>query len=889
MCDTLVRCNVPRVAANSQAPTGDATLDALIDRVARQHPQAPYLIDPETVRTMTYGELGESVAATSARLRQLNLSRGDRVCVAMHNGLPAVVGLLGAMSGGFVPVPVDPSSAPAQLEYILRHCEARAILIADERSIAIESITAACDLHIERVVLSIDAPSSREREQRSSLLPSGAAPDDDALLMYTSGSTGRPKGVLVSHGALVARVANSAAAHELATGDRLLCVLPLYHMSALNIVLAVLSSGGSMVMPSRFSVARYWDWVVSYRCTWLGVVPTIVAQLLRWSETHPAPARDALRGVRFARCSSAPLSSSAHRAFEERFGIVLVQGLGMTEAGSIFLNPPHRAQRKIGSLGRPCGVEVRVVGADGRELASGQIGELLVRGRSLMRGYYKDAEATATAIDAAGWLHTGDLGYRDADGYFFHAGRAKELIIKAGTNVAPREVDEALASHPDVAQAAAVGVQDPLLGEDIGAFVLLREGAHCSERALLDHCAARVGEFKTPSWITFVDALPTGPTGKVQRAQLAARAAAMTGAPDIDPQTPNASTEHGRVAPSTEVERVIAGVWTSVLERERIGVYDNFFELGGTSLTALCITALLRQSLGVHISLAALLDAPTIAAQAAVVVARRRAGAGGSVPAADGAAGDAGVTTATLLAPVAEHATRVPLFCVHDIGRFRQLAQSLGSHQPVYGVTVGPVIAAIASGQPTSTFSSYSIEDLARVCVPQIRRVQPVGPYRIAGFSFGGRIALEVAQQLRAGGEVVELLVILDTFMPGTFQPRPLQRLSLHLGKLLRVRSISRPAPDDADATAAMDHRYAEFRHQLRSRYQPQQFPGKVVLFRATARDDVAPRYRIDPRLGWGHIASGELCLHDVPGAHLEMLGERGTPIVAEALRRYLT
>jgi thioesterase domain-containing protein len=550
---------------------------------------------------------------------------------------------------------------------------------------------------------------------------------------------------------------------------------------------------------------------------------------------------------------------------------------------------------------------VKVVGPDGGELGCGETGELMVRGPGVMRGYHNDPEATASALDAGGWLRTGDLAYRDADGYFFHAGRAKELIIKAGTNVAPREVDEALASHPDVAQAAAVGVPDPHLGEDIGAFVLLREGVRCSERALLDHCEARLGEFKTPSWITFVDALPTGPSGKIQRAELARRAAAAASAADVDLRLPAPPAGIGFVAPRTAVERAIAAAWADVLGCDRLGVHDDFFALGGTSLLALRITTRLRQSLGVQLSLGALLGAPTVAAQAIIVANRQRRAAADGAPAPERDADDAGHSggaSAILLAPVDDSRAGVPLFCVHDIGRFRCLAQRLGPRHPVYGVAVGPAIAAIAGGHPTSTFSSYSIEQLARVCLPEIRRVQPVGPYRIAGFSFGGRIALEVAQQLRAAGEDVQLLVIFDTFLPGTFRRHPLHRVTLHLSELLRVgpryipaaarrrwqrahNPTPAPPPDESDAALALDRRYAEFRHQLRTRYRPRPFPSTVVLFRATVRD-VPPEFRVDQRLGWGRIARGKLHVHDVPGAHLEILDERGIEAVVEALRPHL-
>jgi long-chain acyl-CoA synthetase len=874
---------------------GESTVGALLERIATQRPHAPCLIDPDSGVTMRFAELHAHVAAAAMHLHQLDLSRGDRVCVVMENGAAAVVAQLAAMSSGLVPVPIDPGAVRTQLAYIARASDARMILVSGESRAEVESIAAELNVRIESI--GVGAHSVEGTTSLVSLL--GAGPDDDALLMYTSGSTGRPKGVLVSHTALVARVVQVVTSHELTADDRLLCVLPLYHMNAVLLMLSVLYSGGSVVMPPRFSVARYWDWVVAHRCTWLVVVPTIVAQLLRWGEAHPAPSLESLRRVRFARCSSAPLSDDAHRAFEERFGIVLVQAMGMTEAGAIFLNPPDRTRRKIGALGRSCGLAVKIVGADGRDVPDGETGELLVRGAGVMRGYFRDPAATAVAIDADGWLRTGDLVYRDADGYFFHAGRAKDLIIKAGTNIAPAEVDDALASHPAVAQAVAIGVADSNLGEDIGAFVVLREGAQCSERALLDHCEARVGEFKTPSWITFVEALPSGPSGKVLRGQLAQRAALRRGG-EYDRRALSRA-ESSRSGVRNAIEHAIAGVWADVLGRDTPGVEDDFFALGGTSLHALRITTRLRQVLGVQLSLGALLGAPTVAAQADLVAERQQRGATAEVHVGERGSEDTRTAAAMLLAPIDAQQAGTPLFCVHDIGRFIALAEALGPRTPVYGVAIGPVIAALDSSEPTASFADLSVEALARACVAEIRRTQPLGPYQIGGFSFGGRIALEVAQQLRAAGEEVRLLVIFDTFLPGAFSRRPLRWLAEHLAGMLRdgpryVAAAARrrhepevviPAPDQSGDSAAFVRREAALRRQLGLRYRPQPYAGRVVLFRATA-NAVAERFRANPRLGWERIAPDSLHVHDVPGKHLEILSPQHVPPIADALRRYL-
>jgi long-chain acyl-CoA synthetase len=225
--------------------------------------------------------------------------------------------------------------------------------------------------------------------------------------------------------------------------------------------------------------------------------------------------------VRFGRSASAPLPPEQHRAFERRFGISVVEAMGLTECASVaFTNPLDAAARKYGSPGRPLGVEARVVDRAGTPLPSGARGEIELRGPNVMRGYYKAPDATAAALRDGGWLATGDLGYRDADGFYFITGRLKELIIKGGENIAPREIDEALLAHPAVLEAAAVGVPDPDYGQEILACVVIKPGATCSEEELRAHCLRTLGRYKAPRYLRLVGQLPKGPSGKVQRLKL---------------------------------------------------------------------------------------------------------------------------------------------------------------------------------------------------------------------------------------------------------------------------------------------------------------------------------------------------------------------------------
>jgi acyl-CoA synthetase (AMP-forming)/AMP-acid ligase II len=343
--------------------------------------------------------------------------------------------------------------------------------------------------------------------------------------MYTSGTTGRPKGVMLTQANLAANARAIAAEHGLVAGDRVLGVLPLYHINAFAVtMLAPLAHGGSVVLPPKFSATSFWDQAVARQCTWINVVPTMISYLLEGAERESPPPREALARIRFCRSASAALPPEHHRAFEARFGIGIIETMGLTETvAPSFSNPLDPAQRKLGSVGRASGCEARVIDAQLQPVPDGTTGELAIRGPNVMRGYYKNPEATAAAFTPDGWLRTGDLGHRDADGFFFVTGRIKELIIKGGENIAPREIDEVLLDHPAVLDAAAVGIPDRHYGQEIMACIVLRPGHApdaATEAALRCFCGDKLGRFKTPKDFRFVAELPRGPSGKVQRLKL---------------------------------------------------------------------------------------------------------------------------------------------------------------------------------------------------------------------------------------------------------------------------------------------------------------------------------------------------------------------------------
>jgi long-chain acyl-CoA synthetase len=497
------------------------TIRHYVDLRAREQPAAPYLIAPETGRVLTYGRLKELCVEIACRLHSAGLVRGDKVAFLLPNGYQAARIFIGTMYAGYVATPLNLLAQHSQLAYVLEHSDTKLVFTSPELRGRLDEALATLARTIEVIVVDPDAETVFDPQPpRCEALPP-VTEEDVALLMYTSGTTGQPKGCVLTHRSVVAGGQYTSQAHGLNREDRVLCALPLYHING-QIVTAVapLVHGGSVVMPHRFSASNYWELVARHRCTWINVVPTIIAYLLN----GPDPRERGLDigSVKFCRSASAPLPPELQRAFERKFGIGVIETFGMTETNApCFTNPLDPARRKLGSAGRAFGNEAKIVDpASGREQPPGVAGEILVRGDNVMKEYYKDPEATARALEPDGWLHTGDLGYLDEDGYLFVTGRLKELIIKGGENIAPREIDEALLKHPAVLEAAAVGIPDPHYGQEIMACVVLKPGHRCSVEELSAFAQRELGRYKSPKLIRLVEALPKGPSGKVQRLKL---------------------------------------------------------------------------------------------------------------------------------------------------------------------------------------------------------------------------------------------------------------------------------------------------------------------------------------------------------------------------------
>jgi long-chain acyl-CoA synthetase len=445
----------------------------LADAVSEYADRPALLVDGESV---TYADLEHHSAAVAAHLRQRGIAPGDRVALLLPNGVGFVAALLGILRTGAVAVPLNVLLAPPEVETRLRLSGASLLLD--------------------------DAPRGDGEPP-----PVERGDDDPAVILFTSGTSGAPKGAVLTHGSLRAAAEHAAAAMAFGPDDVVLGAAPFSHVLGLSTgILATLLHGGAIAVEQRFDAQRTLARMTETGTTFLLGVPTMCIALCDAARTAPA-----LPPVRIAHVGGAAVPVEVGRDFERTFGADLYEGYGLTEMSGIATTYVQGQLRKPGSVGRPLGeTAVRIAEPDDRG-----VGEVQFRGPSVTAGYWDNAEATAEAISADGWLSTGDLGYLDGDGYLFLVDRKKELVIRGGYNVYPREVEEVLYAHPDVLEAAVIGVPHELLGEEVAAVVVRRPGSTLTSDALQQWAKQRVAAYKYPRLVAFVDELPKTPTGKI--------------------------------------------------------------------------------------------------------------------------------------------------------------------------------------------------------------------------------------------------------------------------------------------------------------------------------------------------------------------------------------
>ncbi|MEO0684873.1 MAG: non-ribosomal peptide synthetase, partial [Cyanobacteria bacterium J06649_11] len=388
--------------------------------------------------------------------------------------------------------------------------------------------------------------------------------------------------------------------------DRCLNVMPLFHIHGLmGALLSSLSVGASVVCTPGFNAPKFFEWVEDLHPTWYSAVPTMHQAILARAETNHIIIGNS--EILLIRSSSAPLPPQIMAELEQAFYAPVIESYGMTEAShQMASNPLPPLERKPGSVGIAAGPEVAIMDEEGQLLSSGEIGEVVIRGANITQGYENNPQANQTAF-TDGWFRTGDLGSLDADKYLFLKGRIKEIINRGGEKISPREVDEVLLDYPAIEQVVTFAAPHTLLGEDVAAAVVIKQGVSATEKEIKEFAATRLADFKIPRVVLFLDEIPKGPTGKRQRIGLAEKLG-------LTASDPTATTEY--VAPKTAIEEKLERIWAEVLGVEKIGMNDNFFGLGGDSILAAQIVNRVREAFGVELSFLFFFEQPTVASMA---------------------------------------------------------------------------------------------------------------------------------------------------------------------------------------------------------------------------------------------------------------------------------
>lgn len=491
----------------------------------------------------SYAEFDATVSRLASALEDLGVEKGDHVAFLLGNTPHFLLSLYATMRLGATAIPINPIYTPDEISYIIHNSDAKAVIAIGQLLPLVEKAASAFT-SVEHYIVCETEQDTAEKvaklpEQLKSkvhlfselvmgstgaLTPVEVEEDDTAIILYTSGTTGSPKGAMLTHKNLYSNAKDVADYLGFQAGDRVVATLPVFHVFALTVVVnAPLVRGAEILLVPRFSPGDVFNLIREKKATVFAGVPTMYNFLYQ----YPEGKKEDFASVRLAISGGSSLPVALLHNFEEKFDVRVSEGYGLSEASPVTCFNPIERDRIPGSIGTSIvNVENKVVNELGEEVPDGEVGELIVRGPNVMKGYYKMPEETAVAL-RDGWLYTGDLARRDESGYFYIVDRKKDLVIVGGYNVYPREVEEVLFEHKDIVEAAVIGVPDLDFGEAVHAFVVLKEGVEEDREALIDYCARKLAKYKVPKQIEFLEELPKNTTGKILRRSLSDHVTAL--------------------------------------------------------------------------------------------------------------------------------------------------------------------------------------------------------------------------------------------------------------------------------------------------------------------------------------------------------------------------